>query len=902
MGGAGASSSARLSAGTRLGPYEVVAPLGAGGMGQVYRGRDTRLDREVAIKVLPPALAEDSEERRRFEREARVISSLSHPHICTLFDIGRYEGVEYLVMELLEGETLAARLQRGPMPPEEVLKIGIEIADALEKAHKQGSGVVHRDLKPANIMLTKSGAKLLDFGLAKYTVSTVQDAASSTLAISDFNITSKGAIVGTFQYMAPEQLEGKEADARTDIFALGAVLYEMATGRAPFQGQTRASLIANVMKSEPAPISTLQPLCPLALDRLIRMCLAKDADERWQTAHDVKLELKWVLEEGSEAGLAAPVAARRKKCERAAWIAAALLGAATAMLAFAVFNRKMQPAIPIHFTLESPAEPFEYIVKMALSPDGKRLAFVATDEKQVPWIWIRALDSIEPVRLAATMGTRAWMAWSPDNSSLLFTTHDNGRNVDRLMRVAIAGGSAEMLCDLPARSVFISMNQYNQLLLMAADGSLKQVSTSDCSIKPAAPWDRHTYEIGENWATFLPDGKHFLYAALRGDERQDIYSGSLNGKPGKLLVHNAAAPTFAQGKLFFERDGYLYAQPFNPDTLKLSGESSQALRTQLAFISPGGIANYAVAGSVLAYHVQLYPTIQLFWADVHGKRLSTLTEPSAWEKPRASPDGTKILASKSDPLTHSGDLWVLDTARKTATAVTHEAPNGGVLGIWSPDGKRIALAAAFGETARAIYIQEANGSRTKLSSPNPENDYYPRDWSPDDTSLLYWEFDNEKATGYFGVYPLVGNAKPYRLFNGLPSNIADARFSPDGKWIAFTSDHSGQSEVYVAPFGRAGAPVQISTAGGQNARWMPDGKHLLYMAPDHQVITVPLGLGATVEAGQQRALFQLPVTSLKSPLEFDVARDGKRLLVAAPIGHTSAPITVVVNWQAELQQ
>jgi eukaryotic-like serine/threonine-protein kinase len=282
MAGPGASSSAQLRAGTRLGPYEVVAPLGAGGMGQVYRGRDTRLDRSVAIKVLPPHLAEDTELRRRFEREARVISSLSHPHICTLFDIGQHEGVEFLVMELLEGETLAERLQRGPMPAEQVLKIAIEIADALEKAHKQGSGIVHRDLKPANIMLTKSGAKLLDFGLAKYTVSAAQEAVMSTLAMSDSNITGKGEIVGTFQYMAPEQLEGKEADARTDIFALGAVLYEMVTGRTAFEGKTRASLIANVMNSEPAPISTLQPLSPPALDRVIRTCLAKDPDERWQ--------------------------------------------------------------------------------------------------------------------------------------------------------------------------------------------------------------------------------------------------------------------------------------------------------------------------------------------------------------------------------------------------------------------------------------------------------------------------------------------------------------------------------------------------------------------------------------------------------------------------------------------
>ena len=903
MAGPGASWSARLSAGTRLGPYEVVAPLGAGGMGQVYRGRDTRLDRSVAIKVLPPHLAEDTELRRRFEREARVISSLSHPHICTLFDIGQHEGVEFLVMELLEGETLAERLRRGPMPAEQVLTIGIEIADALEKAHKQGSGIVHRDLKPANIMLTKAGAKLLDFGLAKYTVSAAQEAVRSTLAIGDSNITSKGEIVGTFQYMAPEQLEGKEADARTDIFALGAVLYEMATGRAAFQGRTRASLIANIMNSEPAPISTLQPLSPPALDRVIKTCLAKDPDERWQTAHDIKLELKWVLEGGSQAGVAAPVAARRKNRERAAWIAVVLLAAATATLAITYLDREMQPAPLIHFTVESPAEPLEYVVPMVLSPDGKRLAFVAKDKQQTSSVWVRALDSSEPVRLEATAGTGAWvLAWSRDSISLFFATHDKARNVDRLMRVAVSGGSAEMLCDLPAHTLFISANQDNQLLLMAPDGSLKLGSTSDCSIKPTAPWDRGKYDVGERWATFLPDGQHFVYAALRSDKRHDIYSGSLDGKPGKLLVHNAAAPTFAQDKLFFERDGYLYAQPFDPDRLKLSGETSQVLRTQLAFFGVGGVANYSVAANVLAYHAQLYPKMELSWEDFQGKRLGTLAEPSYWENPRASPDGTKVLASNSDPRTHTGDLWMLDSTRKTVAAVTHEAPIAGVLGIWSPDGKRIALDESFGGGPETIYIQEANGSRRKLNSPDPKNDYIPRDWSPDGTSLLYWEGDNTKALGYFGVYPLTGNSKPYRLFEELPSTIPDARFSPDGKWIAFTSDQSGHSEIYVAPFGRSGAPVQISTNGGQNPRWMPDGRHLLYMAPDHQVITVPLELGAVVQAGEQRTLFQLPPTPPNSPLEFDVARDGKRLLVAAPVGRASAPITVIVNWQADLKR
>jgi len=368
-----------------------------------------------------------------------------------------------------------------------------------------------------------------------------------------------------------------------------------------------------------------------------------------------------------------------------------------------------------------------------------------------------------------------------------------------------------------------------------------------------------------------------------------------------LFRSNASAPTFALGKLLFERDGYLYAQPFNPDRLRLSGETAQVLRTQLAFQGVGGIANYAVAENVLAYHEQLFPKMELSWENVHGERLGAIAEPSYWDNPRVSPDGSKILASNSDPLTHTGDLWIVDTARNTATPITHEAPIGSVLGIWSPDGKRIALAGAFGGSAETMFIQEPNGSRMRLSSPDPKNDYIPRDWSPDGTSLLYWEADNERAFGYFGVYPLKDNSKPYRVFEQLPSNIPDARFAPNGKWIAFTSDQSGHSEIYVAPFGRPGAPVQISTNGGQNARWLPDGKHLLYMTPNGRVVSVSLDFGATAQAGEQRVLFQLPPTPANSPLEFDVARDGQRLLIAAPIGPATMPITVIANWQAELK-
>jgi Tol biopolymer transport system component len=898
MSGASPSTGARLTAGTHLGPYEVIAPLGAGGMGQVYRGRDIRLDRSVAIKVLPPHLAEDPELRRRFEREARVISSLSHPNICTLFDIGRHEGVEFIVMELLEGETLAHRLERGPMPSEQVLKTGIEIADALEKAHKQGPGIVHRDLKPANIMLTKSGAKLLDFGLAKYTAAPAQQRAMSSLATADSSITDKGEIVGTFQYMAPEQLEGKDADARTDIFALGAVLYEMATGRPAFHGKTRASLIANIMNAEPVPLTTLQPLSPPALERVIKTCLAKDPDERWQTAHDVKLELKWVLEAGSQAGVPAPVTARRKLREKFAWIAAGVLALAAVLLAIGYIKRAPKLAEAIRFAIEPPSnQPFDYLVPMALSPDGRRLAFVAHDANQIPWLWLRSLDSDESVRLEGTEGISSWMAWSTDSRSLFFTAQN------KIRRINIAGGAPETLCDFPGEKLFLSANQNDDLLFLNFVDPIQKISTVDCTIKAVAPWDRKRYDIGETWPMFLPDGQHFMYTAARSDKHHDIYSGSLDGKPGKLLLHNAGSPTFAAEHLFFEREGYLYAQPFDPVKLALRGEPLPVTHQQLAFLGIAGVANYSVAGNVLAYHQQLVATVQLSWRDFNGNRTENLLEPGWWDYLRISPNGQTVLASRGDALSHTGDLWVLDAAGKSAAKVTHENPVAGVSGIWSPDGKQIALGAIIDSPARALFIQASDGTRKPLPLPNPKNDYTPLDWSPDGKSLLYLEEDNAANINRLGIYPLVGNAQPYRLFEKQRGNLDDARFSPDGRWISYSSDESGRFEVFVVPFGRAGVPMQISTQGGWNARWMPDGKHILYVTRDEQLVSTAVQLDGSIRVGATRPLFQLPPRPLATDnAVFEIAPGGKRLLVAAATGRTTATITVLVNWQAELNK
>src|SRR5215468_4407566 len=426
-----------LSTGARLGPYELLAPLGAGGMGEVYRARDTRLERTVAVKVLPSHLSASAEVRQRFEREARTISQLSHPHICALYDVGNQDGVEYLVMEFLEGETLAERLLKGPLPADQTLRYGIEIADALDKAHRQG--IVHRDLKPGNVMLTKSGIKLLDFGLARYAPTGAGASSVSVLPTqAGTNLTEKGTVLGTFQYMAPEQLEGKEADARTDIFALGTVLYEMATGKKAFSGPSQATLIAAIIGSEPPPISTVQPMVAPALDRVVKACLAKDPEDRWQTAHDVRLQLQWILEGGSQAGVAAPVVARRRTRERLAWGLFAAAALAAAFFAAGYLRRAPKPGRAVRTSVILPEKRF--LNFLAVSPDGAQLAFVAGTPGGKRQIWLRSLDSLTAQPLASTENSD-FPFWSPDGKFLAFFADG------KLKKVEAAGGPAVILCD-----------------------------------------------------------------------------------------------------------------------------------------------------------------------------------------------------------------------------------------------------------------------------------------------------------------------------------------------------------------------------------------------------------------------------------------------------------------------
>jgi eukaryotic-like serine/threonine-protein kinase len=577
-----------LTAGTKLGPYEVLGELGTGGMGEVYRARDTRLDRTVAIKVLPEQLSSDPGRRARFEREARTISGLSHPNICALFDIGDQDGIHYVVLEYLEGRTLADRLAKSPLPISEVLKVGADIASALETAHR--NGIVHRDLKPANVMLTKTGAKLLDFGLAKPSTALASAAAVDEPTLSK-SLTEEGVIVGTFRYMAPEQLEGKDTDGRTDIFALGALLYEMSTGRSAFSGASRASVIAAIMRSEPTPISDLQPLIPPALDRVVQTCLAKDPDERWQTAHDVRLQLEWIRDAGSQAGVPQVKGQRRITRERIAWATATLLLLAVVTMSVMRFvGPSSQPQPKIMFSVEPPpgykANPDGIA---ALSPDGSQVAYAVTDAKGKQSLWVRAIDSLSPRRLEGSESAADYYSfvWTPDGKAVVAVADG------KLVRLSTTGGANEVLCE-KSNAFPSTINRDGTILAWTAPPTkIYSVSPDDCTPHDTSPSDAPGSDAEYGYPHFLPDGNHFLFAAIRKDKHHEVLLGSLDGAKTRVLVRNGSDPKYiTAGYILFSRDGYLMAQRFDAKSQTTSEEPFLAYPNQLNFGAAFGWAAF----------------------------------------------------------------------------------------------------------------------------------------------------------------------------------------------------------------------------------------------------------------------------------------------------------------------
>ena len=890
-----------LTPGTRLGPYEILAAIGAGGMGEVYRARDTRLERTVAVKVLPPELSASSEARQRFEREAKTISQLSHPHICALYDIGNQDGVEYLVMEYLEGETLAERLAKGPLTLEQVLRSGIEIADALEKAHRQG--IVHRDLKPGNIMLTRSGVKLLDFGLAKVMVapSPPSPLTSMPTMAAGRSLTREGMILGTFQYMAPEQLEGKEADSRTDIFALGTVLYEMATGNKAFSGTSQASLVSSIMTAQPPPISSVQPMSPPAFDRVVQACLAKNPEDRWQTAHDVMLQLKWVAEGGSLAGVPAPVSARRKTRERLGWIVAAVLLSAGPPLALVHFREPPPERRVTQFVISPPSQMSIGLgpaaPQAALSPDGRFLAVSLMSADRKRNLWIRPLDSVAPHMLAGTEDA-SLPFWSPDGRSVGYFTQE------KLKTVLLPGGSPQALADVQSVGGATWNREGVVLFATTAKRGIARIPASGGVAADVTVPDRKRDEVLHVFPQFLPDGRHYLLFILSAKQgATGVYVGSLGSEERKQLVRSEGRGLYAPpGYLLFLRQGTLMAQRFDVKNLRLTGEPARIAdgvgynplngRNTVTVSDNGILAYRAGAGSGV-------PVTELVWFDRNGKRLGTAAPRGFYLRPELSPDGQRIVVERVDTREETRDLWMIDESRSTLTRLTFgPKPANQTHAVWSPDSTR-AVFASDRDGAYGLYEKLSNGAGVEQLLVRTDMPKVPTDWSGDGRFLVYDESSTKSGTDIW-VLPLSGDRKPAPLLHS-DFNESQGHFSPDGRWIAYVSDESGRREVYVQAFPLSGAKWQISTEGGNHPRWRRDGKELFYFAPDQKLMAVEISADSTLRLGKPAPLFEAHYFNIPiSP--YSPSADGRKFLINTPVDEETNvnPVTVILNWTALL--
>jgi len=888
-----------LTAGTRLGPYEILSPIGAGGMGEVYRGRDTRLDRIVAIKVLPDHHSSNVELRQRFEREARAVSSLNHPHICALYDVGHQDGIDYLVVEFIEGVALSDRLENGPLATEQLFRYAIQIANALENAHR--AGIVHRDLKPGNIMITKSGAKLLDFGLAKLQGGEPKIVSSLTsLPTERHPITDQGAILGTFQYMAPEQLEGRDVDTRTDIFSFGAVVYEMATGKKAFFGESHASLITAIMSRDPVPISTIQPMTPPALDRVVKTCLAKDPDDRWQTAHDVRLQLEWIAEGGAQSGVFTPRKVGRNR-ERLWWVAvtALLLVGLLASLPFVIARLRQAPvdtrALKLSIEMPAKAASSSGGPNLALSPDGRHLAFQAAFEGK-DLLWLRSFDSLSAQALAGTENVSPSSPfWSPDSRFIGFFAGG------KLKKISVSGGPPQTICDA-AEGRGGAWNRDGVIIFApGATGGLYKVSAAGGDPVPVTTLDQSRSEISHRWPNFLPDGLHFIYLARSNrPETRGIYVGSLDSKDSKqLLATGSSAVYVPQGYLLFSRNDSLVAQSFDADKLQFKGEPF-LVAEQVAYNVGLGRAAFSVSeNGVLAYRGGNYQIARLLWVDRAGKQIGQLGPSDLYFTLSLSPDEKRVAVDRVDSETGATDVWLFDLTRGIPSRLTTD-PAPDWYPIWSPDGSRIVFTANR-EGNRNLYQKFANGLGGEEALLKSDENKVPDDWSSDGKFIVY-EALNSRTKLDLWLLPMTGERKPVPFLQ-TEFNEQQAQFSPDAKWIAYTSDESGAPEVYVQAFPALGSKLRISTGGGCQPQWRRDGKELFYVAADRKLMAVDVKTGATFEAGVPKPLFETRIflmTNFRN--HYVVGRDGQRFLINSRIEETSLPVTVVLNWTSELKQ
>jgi Tol biopolymer transport system component len=857
-------------------------------MGEVYKARDTRLDRTVALKFLPEALYADVELRRRFEREARAISALSHPNICTLYDIGQQDDREYLVMEYLEGDTLAERLTHGAMPLDDVIRFATEIADALDKAHRLG--IIHRDLKPGNVVLTRSGAKLLDFGLAKWTKGTpplIGDTDQTTQRHAA--ITTAGMLLGTIPYMSPEQLETKEVDARTDIFSFGAIVYEMATGVRAFNASSNASLIAAIMRETPTPPTRLRPITPRGLEQVIQTCLAKDPNERFQSAHDVKLALT-MLSDRTDRIFPAPAVTQHARTERKLPMWPIALVAAIALIALAGwYFRPRAESRSFRFTVPPPAgAAFVSLGEgggFALSPDGRQLVFAATTPDGRSFLWLRALDNEEPRRLDSTEGAE-YPFWSPDSRSIAFFAEG------KMKRVALPGGPAETICEAPtARGGTWS----GEAIIFAPSpaGPLMRVSPGGGLLTPVTRFTPRTRS--HRWPVALPDGEHFLFVAQSSDAAEEgVWVGSTKTNELKRVLTSTTSVAFgAPDRLYHVREHVLVRQAFDARTFEVSGEPLVIADKIVFFRDRGWVPLSAANDGTVAFRRDATLKMRVAWYDRTGRHLATIGDPGEYEGVSLSPDGARVAFGAFYPDEGLNHISLCGAGEGVPRRFTFSRSNQ-YSPIWSPDSAQVAFS-DDGIGVDTLKRKPASGAgEEEPITRKPEYSQYAQSWSPDGQFILFQRDDSHNGHDIGGL-PLADVTKAFTFIGG-PTDESQAQFSPDGKWVAYASDESGRPEVYVQRFPAAGAKWQVSSGGGEQPRWRRDGQELFYVGEDRRLRAVAIRPGGAFDAAAPAPLFDsgIGVGYLAVSQSYDVTSDGQRFIIAAidPL-LPAAPISVV---------
>jgi Tol biopolymer transport system component len=889
-----------LTAGTRLGPYEILGLLGAGGMGQVYRARDTRLDRAVAIKTLH-AESRDPDQRSRFEREAKAVAALSHPNICTLHDVGREEPstgsgqeVDYLVMELLEGDTLAARLAKGPLEIADVLAFAIQIAAALDAAHRQG--IVHRDLKPGNVMLTRPGAarhgspqvKLLDFGLAKLR----SEAAPIADAATEAALTAKGQILGTIPYMAPEQLEGKPIDARTDLFAFGAIVFEMVTGKRAFNESSQASLIGAILHTSPPPITQVMPGASPALERLVAVCLSKDPENRWSSAHDVLLQLRSI---SAVAETDSPIAGPRgRRREWLAWGAAAVaivaaLAVAAVMLTGRVTRNTADAALDVLSVLPPEQTTLDRGEAPQISPDGRRVVFVATDRVGRSGLYVRSRESVAARALPDT-DNATMPFWSPDSRQLGFFAQG------QLKTIAIAGGSPHAIAAaaLPRGGAW---SRDGLILFMNVPNlPLSRVPAAGGAAVPVPMPPVHEFRM---FPAFLPDGRHYLYLAPRTHNASGFGIGvaSLDSTETKELTRSASSVVYAPGYLLFRRDAALVAQPFDARTLQLSG-SPVPIVEEAGFNAQTYLGLFSASDNGVIAYQRPTPGSQLVWFDRQGKRLGAAAPPADYNSVCLSGDERRIVYDLADPVSGSIDLWALDVGGGGPSRLTF-SPAVDFYPVCSPSGQDVVFA-SLRDGSPNLYRLLTTSPGTEKALLNSPVAKIPSDWSRDGRLLVFTAL-NPKTSADIEAVPLAGG--PPQTIAATVADESQGRLSPDARWIAYQSNESGTFEVYVQPFPTTGAKWQVSKSGGQQPQWRRDGRELFYIAPDKKLTAVAVQTGSSFSLGETRGLIDTRISSWERVGygQYAVTADGQRFLINTA-ADTTLPVTLVLNWTVALKK